>query len=69
MNLCQLFFFWETIILYTGAFRFKTLQDVFIHLELCYTLQERLKIHNRCTLEVNKQKGFRIIYGPINQKN
>ncbi len=43
-------FFWETITLYT--FRFKTLQDVFIHLELCYTLHERSfsKIHNRGTL-------------------
>ncbi len=32
-------FFWETITLYTVhcTFRFKTWQDVFIHLELCYT--------------------------------
>ncbi len=39
--------------LYTWfTFRFKTLQDVFIHLELCYTLYERSfsKIHNRGTL-------------------
>ncbi len=34
-------FFWETIILYTVHFQIKTLQDVFIHLELCYTLHER----------------------------
>ncbi len=35
-----------------ATFRFKTLQDVFIHLELCYTLHERSfsKIHNRGTL-------------------
>ncbi len=32
-------FFWESITSYT--FKFKTLQDVFIHLELCYTLHER----------------------------
>ncbi len=45
-------FFWETITLYMVHFRFKTLQDVFIHLELCYTLHERSfsKIHNRGTL-------------------
>ncbi len=39
-NLFQWFrvdsFFWETITLYT-ALRFKTLQDVFIHLELLHT--------------------------------
>ncbi len=36
-------------ILYRCTFRFKTLQDVFIHLEPCYTLHERSssKIHNR----------------------
>ncbi len=41
-------FFWETITLYTCTFIFKTLQDVFIHLEMCYTLHERLfsKIKN-----------------------
>ncbi len=42
--------------LYTRCtFRFKTLQDVFIHLELCYTLHERSssKIHNRGTLKAN----------------
>ncbi len=35
-------------------FRFKTLLDVFIHFELCYTLHERSlsKIHNRATLSV-----------------
>ncbi len=40
--------------LYTQCtFRFKTLQDVFIHLELCYTLHERSfsKIHNWGTLK------------------
>ncbi len=33
--------------------RLETLQDVFIHLELCYTLHERSfsKIHNRDTLQ------------------
>ncbi len=50
-NDLDLTFFWE-ITLYTVHFRFKTLQDVFIHLELCYTLHERSfsKIHNRGTL-------------------
>ncbi len=45
-------FFRETITLYTCTFRFNTLQDVFIHWELCYTLHERSfsKIHNRGTL-------------------
>ncbi len=34
------------------TFRFKTLQDVFIHLELWYTLHEMsfLKVHNSDTL-------------------
>ncbi len=39
--------------LYTRCtFRFQTLQHVFLHLELCYTLHERSfsKIHNRGTL-------------------
>ncbi len=42
--------------LYTRCtFRFKTLQDVFIHLELCYTLHERSfsKIHNGGNILIN----------------
>ncbi len=49
-------FFWERQYIYTRCtFRFKTLQDVFIHLELCYTLHERSfsKIHNRDTYYYN----------------
>ncbi len=44
-NLFQWFrvdsFFWEKIALYMCTFRCNTLQNVFIHLELCYTLYER----------------------------
>ncbi len=44
-NLFQWFrvdsFFWEKIALYMCTFRVNTLQNVFIHLELCYTLYER----------------------------
>ncbi len=47
-----------------GTFRFKTLQDVFIHLELCYTLHERLfsKIHNRGTLKRQFIQKFKFCY-------
>ncbi len=55
--------------LYTRCtFGFKTLQDVFIHLELCYTLHGRQfsKIHNRGTLRLlilsNMRCGLRYSY-------
>ncbi len=53
-------FFWETILYTRCTFRFKTLQDVFIHLELCYTLHERSfsKIHNRGTLRFEAHYRF-----------
>jgi len=38
-----------------GVYPFKTLQDVFIHLEICYTLHEMYFFFKRGPLKVSSQ--------------